>query len=61
MEKRNLVEKKIYEEKAYRIVADLAVKTIDETALTSIVTIHKGFTSSFRKMQIQHLISRSNT
>jgi len=40
MEKRNLVEKKIYEEKAYRIVADLAIKTIDETALTSIVTIY---------------------
>ena len=39
MEKRNLVEKKIHEEKAYKIVSDLAVKTIDEITLISIVTI----------------------
>ena len=37
MEKRNLVEKKIHEEKAYKIVSDLAVETIDEKDLISLV------------------------
>ena len=39
MDKKNVVEKKIHEEKAHKIVTRLAVETIDTEVLISIVRI----------------------
>ncbi len=58
MEKRNLVEKKIYEEKAFKIVTDLAVKTIDENTLISIVTKKYLFYSNARAISSLSILFR---
>lgn len=37
MDKKSVVERKIHEEKAHRIVIKLAIETVDETTLLSII------------------------
>ena len=43
MNKKSIIERKIHEEKAHKIISELALKTIDEQTLISIVNIDKNF------------------